>query len=173
MTALTFVLVLALTAFANAAVGTAGGDSNATVSEGSVAEGDAVDLPATGELSSSPTAEPSRARVSAIMDQYPNGTLFSVTLRQGDVVAAIKQNGARLARVSSSGEAIEHSIVPLWQIASLQPTGSAQPSPVSPPSEPAQPTAAPSGLSAPPLSPPPSLQPNSAQLHLNQSLFIP
>ena len=120
-TALTLVLVVTFAAFANAAFRTAGGDSNATESEGAVTTGPAAAIPA--------TAEPARQRVSAIMDRYPNGTIFAVTLRRGEVVAAIKQNGTRLARVSSSGQAIDHSIVPLWQIVSLQPNNSALPTP--------------------------------------------
>lgn len=125
MTALTLVLVLMFAAFANAAVGTAGGDSNAAESEGAATTGSAVAISA--------TAEPARLHVSAIIDQYPNGTIFAVTLRQGEVVAAIKQNGTRLARVSSSGQAIDHSIVPLWQIVSLQPDNSVLPTPASSP----------------------------------------
>lgn len=58
--------------------------------------------------------------VSAILDQYPEGTLFRATLQTGEEVLAVKQNRLTLARVDPSGGATGKTIVPPWMIVRLE-----------------------------------------------------
>lgn len=59
--------------------------------------------------------------VSELLDQYPDGTLFRATLRNGEEVVAMKENRLKLVRVDAASGRAGKTIVPPWMIVSLTP----------------------------------------------------
>lgn len=59
--------------------------------------------------------------VSELLDQYPDGTLFRATLRNGEEVVAMKENRLKLVRVGAASGRAGKTIVPPWMIVSLAP----------------------------------------------------